>query len=785
MSKKQNKNDTAQEIQEKKIVLKEFEPKKKIMEEEMLNGLIQYVREGIFPKSKPGSYMTCYNIIYEFTDRQIGEEILNYHNDIIEKCSSECYNKIINLSGIDFLDSFIDCTSKLNILIYYMMRIFIYISNNHLKSVEDKQNNRLHEENDVSEFSMKKYKKFFFDKLEGKLYTNLNEILIRDERNGNNENQIKILNIMKTLSYMDYKKPKIVKSSATAMIWQETATENITQDLPYQKKWYNEYFRKETIKYLKNKSENDIKTLSAPEYVKCELKYIAQEHQRESKYIHETFHSDINDLNYEYLIANNMLTLVEMDTGINNMFKTKKKDELSEIYQLFTYYPESLKIIQKSFRSYIKERLQALYEDKELSKDPRKFAPALINLKKEMDELVVLCFENHTDFQDSENKEFSLLMMKDLYPKQLANYTDFCMRNGFKGKSEEEIENTLNDIISIFKNINSKLVFQNESEKKMSDRLIKNLSLSTNAEKLFISKLKQESGVTYVTKMNEMIADLEKNKGENEGYKLTKSRGMPYGIKFNVQVISQSAWDVKKENMERIEVPIFIKNCMSDFETYYLGRHQQTKLIWCLGFSKLEIQYLYLKNKNISSSTLIQFLTLLILEKKEKINLENVSLLLGCNVKNVINDIRGLSFNPSFNPKSQLDKGVILANIDPQTKEFKPTTEISLNKNFSVNHQRFNTLPLPLKKTAAEVKASEIEEAQIIKKYQDNILQATVTRIMKSRIGQQTTHVWLVNEAAKQIDLFKAQPQQIKENVEKLIEKNIIKRNGPSYEYIA
>ena len=56
---------------------------------------------------------------------------------------------------------------------------------------------------------------------------------------------------------------------------------------------------------------------------------------------------------------------------------------------------------------------------------------------------------------------------------------------------------------------------------------------------------------------------------------------------------------------------------------------------------------------------------------------------------------------------------------------------------------------------------------------------------MKSRIGQQTTHVWLVNESAKQIDLFKAQPQQIKENIEKLIEKSIIKRNGANYEYIA
>ena len=59
---------------------------------------------------------------------------------------------------------------------------------------------------------------------------------------------------------------------------------------------------------------------------------------------------------------------------------------------------------------------------------------------------------------------------------------------------------------------------------------------------------------------------------------------------------------------------------------------------------------------------------------------------------------------------------------------------------------------------------------------------------MKSKIGQETTHVWLVGEAAKQIDLFKAQPQQIKENIEKLIEKNCIKRdekNKGCYEYIA
>lgn len=59
---------------------------------------------------------------------------------------------------------------------------------------------------------------------------------------------------------------------------------------------------------------------------------------------------------------------------------------------------------------------------------------------------------------------------------------------------------------------------------------------------------------------------------------------------------------------------------------------------------------------------------------------------------------------------------------------------------------------------------------------------------MKGRIGQKTTHVWLVNEVAKQIELFQAQPPQIKERIECLIEKQIIKRNESDrncYDYVA
>ena len=764
--------------------LEEYEKSKKEMENIMINSLLLYVKDGTIPKGNNSTHMTCYNTIYNFTDSGYGDELLNFHNSKIEEAANGCYERIKNLSGFDFIDSFIDCNNKLNSLIFSMSRIFMYTSNNHLKGTDDKNNVRKYQEDDVSEFSMKIYKENFFNKLKNKIFSSLNEILIRDERNGNNEFRIKLISIMKTLQCMDYYKPRIFKISETSKNWKEEEKDTTKIKLAYQDEWFK-YFESETIKYIRNKAERDIKNNSAPEYVKCELKYLDEEDERLDSYVYGGYHARIKEINYEYLIKNNAQQIVDMDTGINNMFKTKKKDELNEVYQLFSFYPECLKLIQSSFRAYIRERLLALYNDKEFSKDPKKFVPALIDLKKEMDEIVVLCFANDNDFQDQENKEFSVLMSKDHYPKQLANYADFCMRNGFKGKSEEEIEGTLNDIISIFKNINSKLVFQSETEKKMSDRLIKGLSINMNAEKMLISKLKQENGVTYVSKMNEMISDLEKNKAEYEGYKLSKSHGAPGGIKFNIQVISQSAWDINKSNMEKIEVPLFLQNCIDDFQSFYLGRHQQTKLIWCLSLSRIEIQYLYLQNKNISTSTLPQFLALYYLEQKGNLKLETIATLLGCNVKKVIYDIRGLIFNPSFNPKGTTDKGVILSNIDEKTKEFKPSTEISINRKFSVNRQKFNTLPLPQKKTADEIKASEMEEAQIIKKYQDNILQATVTRIMKSRIGQETSHVWLVGEASKQVDLFKAQPQQIKENIEKLIEKNIIKRKGASYEYIA
>ena len=757
---------------------KDIKKGKKMIQKEIIDNILNYLTKGIFPNNKPESFMNAYTIVSglcDMGDKQ-AKELLEYHKQTIQNYIFDCKKILKNQSANTLIDEFLVYTEKINTLIQWMCKIFSYIDMHYNKK----------EKQTLPKISMDLYKSAFFEDFKNDIFIEVNK-LIKDDRNGNTESRPKIKRVLRILKDLDLEKPKIMKeNNKISWVGDNNTGEKSKPDV--QDLWFNDYFSKDTWSFAEAKANNDIRSMSAPEYVESQLKYLDEEQERKSEYINPIYHQRIDALNHLYLIGKVQKELSEMDTGVKNMLETKKETQLTNLYNLFVLYPESLQQISVIFDPYIRNRGKILYDNKELAKDPKKFIPELISLKKEMDILVEKCFSNDPLFQDVKNKSFSLFMKKDYYAKQLSNYIDHCMRIGFKGKSPEEIENTLNDIISLFKCLSSKLVFQTESNKKMSERLIKKVSLSNLAEQSFISKLKQEQGVTYVNKMQEMMSDLEKNKKETESYKSLSHKGMPNNIRLDITVVSQSAWEISNKNMEKIELPKFLETCLNDFERFYINKHQGQKLIWCLGLSKVEIQYLYLHSKNISISTLPQLLSLLILEQNGQQTLGEIAGRLGCSVDTVITDIHGLVYNPNFNPQGDPNKGIIVGTFNAQTKEFKESDTIEINKNFVISKIKFNTLPLPQKKTQEQVKLQEVEEAKIIRKYQENIIQATVTRIMKSRIGQPTSHVWLVGESSKQIDLFKAQPQQIKENIEKLIEKNVIKRSDADrtcYEYIA
>ena len=411
-----------------------YEDSLKEIEKRVINGLFDFVRNGSNLQSTSKDYMFCYSEIYNLTDYGMGKELIDYHNKIIEKVSTECYEKINDLINIDFIDSFVLYNGRLNKFFYSMSRIFKYISTNTLMGTDDRYNVRIYKQDDISEFSMDIYKTYFFDKLQNKLFTILNEFLIKEEREGNMIYRNTIKTIMKIINDMDIIKPKITKNKDSSASWIETNTNNLDNKFIYQKRWF-ENFKEKTIKYVQEKADKGINNSTIPEYISNSLKYINEEYERQNSYINKIFHNDINNINYEYLIKKNMNKISDMNTGIKNMFKTNKKDELYGVYLLFSLDKKSLDLLQNIFGEFIKEQGLILYNNKKVSnesKDIENYIAALIWFKMEIDEYINLCFEKNKDFQKKENEEFRFLM-KDISPEILPNYEEFYAVIGLNG----------------------------------------------------------------------------------------------------------------------------------------------------------------------------------------------------------------------------------------------------------------------------------------------------------------------------------------------------------------
>ena len=221
------------------------------------------------------------------------------------------------------------------------------------------------------------------------------------------------------------------------------------------------------------------------------------------------------------------------------MFKNKKISDINLLFKLSKIFPKGLKSFKLKLSEYILYRFSLLEKDYDLFSNFKKLIPILIELIKELNKFVLEFFENDTydvsidikHFYDNSKKNINLI-------QSLSDYIDYCMTELFKDKSQEEIEQMLNDIIFVFSNaITAKDLFRTELNIKLAQRLLNNLSISLEYEQLFISKLKDSMGITYTHQMISMLNDIEESKRTRNDYKnLLNNKGNPSGIDFNATV---------------------------------------------------------------------------------------------------------------------------------------------------------------------------------------------------------------------------------------------------------
>ncbi len=76
----------------------------------------------------------------------------------------------------------------------------------------------------------------------------------------------------------------------------------------------------------------------------------------------------------------------------------------------------------------------------------------------------------------------------------LVYYLDEQFKREFKGQTEEEINDKLDKVIFIFRYLQDKDVFESFYKSALSKRLLEKKSVSEDAEKMFVLKLKEECG---------------------------------------------------------------------------------------------------------------------------------------------------------------------------------------------------------------------------------------------------------------------------------------------------
>jgi hypothetical protein len=129
------------------------------------------------------------------------------------------------------------------------------------------------------------------------------------------------------------------------------------------------------------------------------------------------------------------------------------------------------------------------------------------------------------------------------------------------------------------------------------------------------------------------------------------------------------------------------------------------------------------------------------------------------------------------NPKTMV---ISKQNKNPNFKN--PNEEFKLNENFEFNNIRINLIP---KKTAksemeGEGAAQSLQEAESeVEKLRILQIDSVIVRIMKARKLLGFTE--LVSEVIRQINMFKAQPLQIKKRIENLIEREFLARDETNH----
>ncbi|KAG2727147.1 hypothetical protein I3843_01G141500 [Carya illinoinensis] len=544
---------------------------------------------------------------------------------------------------------------------------------------------------------------------------------------------------------------------------------------------------KDTAAYYSRKSSVWILEDSCPDYMLKAEECLKREKDRVAHYLHSSSEPKLLEKVQHELLSVYATQLLEKDySGCHALLRDDKVEDLSRMFRLFSKIPKGLDPVSSIFKQHVTAEgtaLVKLAEDAASNKKAEKkdvvglqeqvFVRKVIELHDKYLAYVNDCFQNHTLFHKALKEAFEVFCNKGVAGSSsaelLATFCDNILKKGGSEKlSDEAIEETLEKVVKLLAYISDKDLFAEFYRKKLARRLLFDKSANDDHERSILTKLKQQCGGQFTSKMEGMVTDLtlaRENQANFEEYLGNNPNANP-GIDLTVTVLTTGFWPSYKSF--DLNLPPEMVKCVEVFREFYQTKTKHRKLTWIYSLGTCNISGKFEPKTMELIVTTYQASALLLFNSSDRLSYSDIMTELNLTDDDVVRLLHSLS----------CAKYKIL-NKEPNTKTISPTDSFEFNSKFTDKMRRIK-IPLP----PVDEKKKVIEDVDKDRRY---AIDASIVRIMKSR--KVLGHQQLVMECVEQLGrMFKPDFKAIKKRIEDLITRDYLERdkdNPNLFRYLA